>query len=394
MKPFWLIALAVVLGVALGYGWTWAEFNIQHKPAFSAVVERANSAKSLGGKDPADGPVAFVLEETYHFGFMESNTESEHDFVIANKGAEPLKLWKIATSCRCTLSKLAGDQDKLEIAPGDETTITLSWHTKGKVGEFRQSADIGTNDPLHPQVKLVIEGNVTQTAIVSPSELVFSSLLNKEGAQGEVKVYSVREETFELKGARWDDATTANYFEVEMAPLEREKFDLEGVKYGWIVKVHVKPGLPLGPLNQKLKIDSTLTSLPEFSIPITGNVTGDINIAGRGWQPKFGALLIGIVNADKPVVRELQLIVRGDHRHEIEFEVEHVDPDFLQVEVGERADKGGNAVQVPLTITIPEGCQPCSHMGSEVDRAAEIMLKTNHPEVKQVRIRVLFAVAR
>ena len=55
----------------------------------------------------------------------------------------------------------------------------------------------------------------------------------------------------------WEDADTAAYFDVSYEPLSKEEVKKEkGASCGLLAKVTVKPGLPLGPINQTIHIKS------------------------------------------------------------------------------------------------------------------------------------------
>ncbi|MGE0609727.1 MAG: DUF1573 domain-containing protein [Pirellulales bacterium] len=399
MKPIWLIVAALVAGCGLGYGMTWAEFNIAPSPSeWSRLTPQKPIAapSSNGDGSAAPQPVAYLHGGgTYNFGLMETATEGSHEFVVTNRGTAPLTLTKGQASCRCTLSKLVDDKDELILAPGEETQIKTEWHTKGKVGEFRVTVSIRTNDPVTPLLELAIEGNVLQTAIVQPPELVLSSLSPTSATTADVRVFSIREDDFELQDLTLTDESTADFFDVQLSRIPADQLAVPDTRCGWLVHITVKPGLPLGTVQQKLRIQSTLKSLPEVLIPISGKVQGDINVIGRGWGDRNGALNIGLVPSDKGAERTLQLHIRGDHRNDIKVAVESVSPKFLQVSLGELEElKAGSIASMSLKITIPPGCQPCNHMGTDASASGEVILTTTHPDVKQVRVNVNFAVAR
>jgi hypothetical protein len=401
MKTWLVVVLSLIAGLGLGLGLTWAEFR--GSDPLASLRESVESGPQIEAPEVAaidarqsDGPIARVDDPTFDFGFMEINSDMTHEFQIANVGRAPLVLKKLATSCKCTMSKLADDKDEILVAPGDHAEITLAWHAaESGSEEFRQSATIKTNDPVLPLIKLTVQGKLTRSTGVTPFSLVFSTVSPSLGAKGEVFVYTYRDQPFEITGHAFEDETTAEYFQVEYSPVPAEKLGIAGAKHGCIVKVSLNPSAPLGPIQQRLILSTTLEFMPKVSVPITGKVVSDFSVAGRGWNSSREALQIGMVDSADGAERSLNLMVRGPGHEQTTFEVEKVEPELLKVELGAVTTSSGSSVTIaPLKIIVPKGCQPVNHMGSAVGPAAHVLLKTNRPEMPHVRIDVLFAVTR
>jgi hypothetical protein len=180
---------------------------------------------------------------------------------------------------------------------------------------------------------------------------------------------------------------------VTYEPLSKEELDQNSAKSGLVVTVTSKPGLPLGPIRQKILLQTNVEDHNELQLPLQGNVTSDISVIGPDWSGTTGALRMGLIKSNQGATKTLKLVTRGPHRGDITFEVESKNPDFLKVEIGERTEfAGGSVTQVPITISVPKGLPPVNHSGTRLGKLAEIQIKTNHPDVPHVPVRVQFVI--
>ena len=98
----------------------------------------------------------------------------------------------------------------------------------------------------------------------------------------------------------------------------------------------VKPGLPLGPVRQTIRLDLAMAGIAEISkieIPVEGIVDADISIAGQGWNPDLNVLKIGPIKSSQGIVRDMFLLVRGEHRRDLTVKAGRVSPEWLKVAI-------------------------------------------------------------
>ena len=407
MRTCLAVFLAILVGVALGAGTAvlrvrsvaWDGGPEGDSPIFADHAWRMVPGKSgqspFEGPTPsttaASGPKVVVDREEFDFGSMDASEEGSHDFVLTNTGRSPLKLSSMKTSCRCTVSVL----DKDEIAPGKSTKVALKWKAKEVVGAYRQTARISTNDPDRPVVSLTISGEITVAVRSDPPELVFSQIPPGEQASGEVRLWChLAGPALEVLDFKLSDQDIAKYFAVEHTPLSSQRVQREkGAKSGVLLHVEVKPGLPQGPFQQTILLRTNLESNPAMVVPIKGQIGETITVAGPDWNRNRGVLNFGVVSRAAGAQRRLLLFVHGSHCNEVKFTPVRVVPDLIQVQVGETAMGGGSPIsQTPLIIQIPAGSRSISLLGPAEGELGEIVLKSTHPAVPQVRILVRFAV--
>ena len=188
----------------------------------------------------------------------------------------------------------------------------------------------------------------------------------------------------------------APFFEVSSRPIPAGELEDPDAKGGCVVSVTVKPGLPLGPVQQTIRLQlqsSGSSETFEEQLGVEGSVDADISIVGAGWNSDHARLSIGTVKSASRRTRNLIVLVRGEHRDEVTIKPVESDPAWLQVKVGEASElKNRNVKQIPLTIVIPPNMQPLNRMGSDQGPLAEILLETTHPKVKSFRVYVQFLI--
>jgi hypothetical protein len=385
----WTLAIAVVaslLGIALGVGLTWAELG----PFAQTPAQLVAGAPSFANRPL---PRAVVVgSDTHNFGHMELDTKGRHTFEIRNDGNADLTLAKGTTTCKCTLSNL--DHDRL--APGKSAKVELEW-TALPSGHFRHSATIRTNDPRRPNIELSVEGQVSHSFELRPYELVFTSPITVgEGARGSVNLLSFEKNKFEITSHQFAESATAEYFEVQVSEMPAAMLrGEEGAKSGKIITLVVKPGLPLGPIEQKIRLETTLPGEPAITIPIQGRVIGDITVVGPPrWVEEQSLLVLGSVKQGKGIKSSgMQLIVKGPKRDQLDLKVLSVTPDFLKIHF-DKAEPipGEEVVRVPFTVEVPPNAPIGEHNGRLGGPMAHIELNTGHPSTPKLNLYVSFAV--
>ncbi len=307
--------------------------------------------------------------------------------MLTNKGDYPLVLRKGKTTCKCTLS----DMVDTELAPGASQDVTLEWNAKTPQILFRQEATIYTNDPRRRTVTLTIEGLIIDSLVVNPMEIVFTNLTADEESTAKTRVFTSLSDDLQITGHTCENAQTADHFEVHAEPLPKEGLPPE-MTAGVEVSVTIKPGLPPGPVEQKIFLKTNIPDVPDPDIKIGGRIGSPIMIVGREWDQDRGTIRLGTVDGAKGTRRQLKLMIRGAHRQQIELQAPQVKPDLLAVTLGEKEELG-NVVAVPLTIEIPPGSPAANYLGYTPESTGEIVIPTNHLELGEVRLKVTFAVS-
>jgi hypothetical protein len=329
-----------------------------------------------GRKDSGPPPrLEVVGDRVYNFGNMVLDAQGSHTWEFKNTGEGPMEVWLEQTSCSCTVATLkdeAGESKKVTVAPGRSTPIQLTWEGR-KWGRFGQMAILGTNDPDNSAVTLSLAGTIIAPVDVQPSETIaFPEISNEEGHRQDLAIVSA-----DLPDLKLTRIVTSrpDLINIQARPMAAAELERRKVKSGYDLTVEIKPGMPLGRFTEDLMIDTNHPRRPGMKLSIAGTVIGPIRVVPDRLQ------MIS-VDSLKGASKDLALIVRRDR--ETHFEVASR-PEGLEVSIT-RDEKSGAKARYRLTATVPPGTPPgvLSH---------PIVLKTDHPQVAEVRIPVSIIVS-
>jgi hypothetical protein len=335
-------------------------------------------------------PQVAIDKEKHNFGTMDSNSTGKHTFVLKNVGQRTLTLTKGETSCKCAMSKI----EREDVPPGGSAEVKLEWTGKTAMGQYRETATVKTNDPDRPVVTLTVVGKITRALRASPHEVVFTRVSAGDSATADTRIYGYLAKPLKILGHEFKDPETAKYFSVAFEPLSAGELEQEEeAQSGYLARVTVKPGLPLGSFKQTILAQTNYPNATKLEIPVLGAVDSDIAVVGPNWNSDRDLLTLGTLSNQKATKRKLWLVVRGPHRKQVKFKPIKVEPDLLKVQLGEATEiNAGTVVQTPLTIEIPKGTRPVNCLGPKRANLGRVILATQHPRAPELRILIQFAV--
>jgi hypothetical protein len=390
MRVWPVVIVALVLGSISGVGMTFWEFfrTADDYGLLDPQGRHANARSTSGdGRLVARCVVENGLE--HDFEVMDVKAKGTHVFRFRNEGDAPLDLDAGPTSCSCAFA----DFSEKTVEPGEATDVTLKWEAKGASQEFLQTADILTNDPDRPVVRLTVRGWITQRLRATPEGVNFGGMSSDRGAGAQFDLFGYYEDRFEIVDYQWTNREIEEFFSVRTEPLLPAGIaDEPHAKYGLRVFVTVKPGLPLGRFSQTIQLTTDLADAPPVEVSFEGSVTGDVSVFASSEVWNGHLLKMGVVKTTEEKTVRLFVLVRGPHREGFELEVVRVVPDVLRVEVEPAKSISDLVVKHPLVVTLPRGSRPVSCLGSEQGAHGEIVLKTNHPQAPEIVVVVSFAV--
>lgn len=384
----WIVA-SLVAGLVLGTGMGIARTMISPWPGKPVVLGGRMDVKTAATSADEPRPKAQVDEAEFDFGLMDVHAEMEHNFTIRNVGEKPLELKLGATTCKCTLS----DLERETIGPGESTHVKLTWHSSEAPGKFEQTATVTTNDAFLPEIKLKVKGRVTTAVRADPDEVDFTRISPREKVSRDFRVYAY-EDQLDVLEAKLAPLEYSDKFSVTYIPLTPAQVaEEQDAKGGYLFTVTVDSGLPLGPIQQKVVMKLSSDARPTLEVPVRGNVGSAISVYGQGWDAEKNVLRLGTVSSQTGVERKLLVVVHSAEQSEVTFKPVKIDPELMQVEIGETTSIGAGSVsQTPVIVRIPKGTPPINRSGSAQGESGEILLETNHPQAPQLRILVNFAV--
>ena len=152
----------------------------------------------------------------------------------------------------------------------------------------------------------------------------------------------------------------------------------------------LKPGLPLGQMDQTIQITTNMNPDAKFDIPVYGSVVSDISLVGQNTAPDRMVVEMGSISSAKGAKSKIYLVVKGPHRDQTELKIAAVSPPGeLTATLGEPIRDNPQIVSFPVTLVVPPGTMPVSRQaGSSI----EVRIETTHPQLKELTIYVRYAV--
>ena len=123
---------------------------------FLAAIGLLSSASiAQTGAAVQSGPSISIDKEVHDYGDIEKGADPYCEFLITNKGNEPLILTNAKGSCGCTVPEWS----KEPVLPGDSTVMKVKYDTK-RVGPINKSVTITSNATNEPTKVIRIKGMV------------------------------------------------------------------------------------------------------------------------------------------------------------------------------------------------------------------------------------------
>lgn len=118
--------------------------------------------------ESTDNPNAaeFKFEQTEHdFGTLDEGPKVTHVFNFTNTGKEPLIITSARASCGCTVPQ----KPEKPVLPGEVGEITVTYNTKGRVGNFNKAITLTSNAKQSTFI-LKIKGEVVKVEDGTPEK--------------------------------------------------------------------------------------------------------------------------------------------------------------------------------------------------------------------------------
>lgn len=305
------------------------------------------------------GPRMQVDEPVFDFGRVEQGEQVTHDFRFTNQGNRDLRVQSVKTSCGCTAAVIAADT----IPPGTEGTIQATFDTQRFAGQKAKDIRVHTNDPLRPVTTLTLRGEITVEVQVQPAQLYLGRL--QRGSPVTRTVTVLYDENKSLEITHITNANPAISVRAEDAQVEGKK--------GKALRVSVSKTVPRGPLNDTITVTTTSQKKPTISIPVVGNVEGDISVSPS--QVSFGVVRQGV--GETRTVRIKNRSAQPLGIGQVRSSLDTVKPELTEVTPGKEFE---------LRLHITGDTEPGRIRGS-----VEVM--TDHPEETRLTIPLFGIVA-
>lgn len=272
-------------------------------------------------------PRMVISQPVFDFGTALQGSVLEHTFTVANKGNAPLHIRKIHPSCGCTAAVLDTDT----IAPGEETSVKVSFNTTGFQGYKVKTVRLYTNDPEQTSSLLKIQGTVKADVQLDPAFIRFSDV--RSGEQYSKNLTVTVEEASELKLTKIESRS-------EHMLVTEEDFSASG-RRGKKLTVTLSEALPIGNFRSAVVVHTTSPRNPVLHIPVTARVEGDIHLSPS-------AISFGLVNG--PLNKSVSRTAKLTNRSKQNFHVLSVKSDNPSIQTGFSPIENGRAYEIKVSL--------------------------------------------
>jgi len=144
-------------------------------------------------------------------------------FKYENKGAKPIHINSVHTSCGCTTAAL----QKNDVAPGEKGEIVATLKTGDRTGLQQKTVTVETDDPQHPQTILTLKAMIAQILELQPAFVFWQAnedpqpktILAKAGKGVTIKSLEVTSSAPEFT-TKVEPGSTAGEFRIIVQPRE------------------------------------------------------------------------------------------------------------------------------------------------------------------------------
>ena len=305
------------------------------------------NCESAGQTTPAEPAAAAVgvphvelSSQEWNFGEVWQGQRLVFEVQIKNTGDAPLTL-DVKTSCGCT----APTRPKSPLDPGESDVMKISYNSKTRVGEAKQTVTLNTNDPSQLKVPIKVRGNVKALYTFEPiGGIVFGRVFENTRDEKAVDIVNKYTEPLFLQLAEGQD-------------FGQLRVEFEVVKPGQHYRLRAKtqPPMKIGLFQTDVKLVTGLAVVPELKTRLYVSVQPPIAV-----QPPR---LLLPKNSVSPIERTLTVTFAADQPIEVKRVVASLD--VIKTEIEETTPATPNGLRVctihviwPPGDQIPVGVEP------------------------------------
>lgn len=349
-RKVWMRAVASMVAVSMTLSLFGA--TLMAKPPGAESIEQKNKRESKdgpSGTDPASeaaaaakaealkGPKPVIKpdEESHDFGPVWVGPPLKHTFKIKNEGDAPLEITKVKPSCGCTA---AGDHPN-KLAPGEVGEFPFSMQSTKLRGQFEKGISITSNDPVTPELRLKLRGEVKRYVEVVPQAANFGKITSQEVQERVINITSNGETPLQLTLKPAADTGQYKFDLVEKTP--GKQYDLH---------VTLSPPFAEGTMKTTLTLVTNIEAQKEIQIDATATVPPQMEI-----QPT--EITLNPPKPDAPPATEAtSRIIRVTNYNKTPVKILEATCDDPAVTVAVTERKPGEAYT--LQVTMPAGYVP------------------------------------
>jgi hypothetical protein len=283
-----------------------------------------------------------LSSQEWNFGTAWQGQPLKREITVKNVGTAPLEISEVSSSCGCTVPT----KPKSPLAPGESSTMTISYDSAKRPGQAGQTVTLVTNDPARHSVPIKLLGEVKPLYDVEPREgLIFGQLRQSSRETRSVTIVNKYTDAFRLELKEGQDFGP---FDIQL------KADEPGLRY--TLSATTRPPLNVNHYQVMVILTTGLELVPQIQVPVYGFVQPPVMVRPtKLFLPK---------NSVSEMKRLVQLLYAPDYP--VEITAVKASHDAIKVTTqkpapgpdGQPADAYQITVVLPPGEMIPTGAEP------------------------------------
>jgi hypothetical protein len=317
--------------------------------------------------EPPPAPRIELSTQEWNFGVAWQGQPLKQEITVKNAGTAPLEISEVSSSCGCTVPT----KPKSPLAPGESSTMTISYESAKRPGQANQTVTLITNDPAQPRVPIKLTGEVKPVYDLDPKEgLIFGQLTQSSNETRTVKIANKYTDPLHLQLKEGQD----------FGPFGIQLKDVEpGRRYA--LSATTKPPLKVDRFQALVLLTTGLELVPEIRVPLYGFVQPPVSLRPtKLFLPK---------NSVSDIKRVLQLSYTADYP--LELTAVKATHDAIKV-TAQKALPGPDGKPVnayQITVTLPPG----EMIPEDAEPAIEITTNAKDPQYQRFVVPVQIVVS-
>lgn len=193
----------------------------------------------------------------YDFGTMIGQYQIVHEFVLKNKGDDPVKVLQIENCCGVTSTIIP-----MEIPPGSSAVCKVVFTTLNRYGKQDKQILIATNNRKKPYVELKMVGELIRPVKISPRIVYFGNLLVDSSFSQVVAVTNQLQKSIQLK------SVSSSISSVRALVTESNERD-------WKIQLSTSEILDVGKLSGRIHLNFSSGTM---NVPVVGMIKPIIQV--------------------------------------------------------------------------------------------------------------------
>lgn len=208
-------------------------------------------------------PIISVDEAVHDFGSGWAGPTLKHGFKVKNDGTSTLEISSVRPSCGCTI---AGSYPR-KLEPGETGEFPFSLNSGKLRGPYEKSITVASNDPVTPELRLKLKGEIKQYVDVVPAQANFGRVTAGQPQERILKVTNNTEQPLRL--------------ELEVPPDSKYQFELvettPGQNFDLKVKLSTQQAAA-GAVRSTAKLKTNVEALKEITVDATAVIPERLEI--------------------------------------------------------------------------------------------------------------------